>query len=369
MTYRDSGGVTTKSIDYAYDPFDRRIARWLDADGDGVVDDEQRFVFDQGVKNSLDDCLLVFDDAGSLIERYLYGPAVDQPLAVEDASGVLWMLADPLGTVHDLAELNAGTGTTSVVNHLAYDSFGKITSQTNPSQRSRYGFTGREWDSDAGLWWYRARWYDSQVGRFVSEDPIGFAGGDVSLTRYVGNTATQMTDPWGQRGRCASVFDCFIQHSSIRVRAKKLHSELRRYDPVADGKGGHPIPGQPGKFTKPGGHCEEIRNHQRGLNNKMARYVKECIDCDDPDNPGRSHVPVPRWIDEMANRPILQPVYPTTRLSQPVITPPAGTVDSPSSHVRAYWVGGAAGAGMATGWAAASGGGLGAGRLGYAPMK
>jgi RHS repeat-associated protein len=38
-------------------------------------------------------------------------------------------------------------------------------------------FTGREWDPEIGLYYYRARYYDPKVGRFVGEDPIGFAGG------------------------------------------------------------------------------------------------------------------------------------------------------------------------------------------------
>ena len=199
VTFKDSAGSTLKAITYTYDPGDRRIARWFDSDGDGFVDNEQRFVFDQGVKNGLDDCLLVFDGTGNMMERYLHGPAIDQPLAVEDGSGdVLWMLADPLGTVHDLAKRNAGTGTTSIVNHLTYDSFGEITTQSNPSQPSQYGFTGRKWDGEAGLWWYRARWYDPGVGRFVSEDPIGFEGGDMSLYRYVENSPIGDNDPSGR---------------------------------------------------------------------------------------------------------------------------------------------------------------------------
>ncbi|HEY4759386.1 MAG TPA: RHS repeat-associated core domain-containing protein, partial [Thermoguttaceae bacterium] len=38
-------------------------------------------------------------------------------------------------------------------------------------------FTGREWDADAGLYYYRARWYDANTGQFLSEDPLGFAAG------------------------------------------------------------------------------------------------------------------------------------------------------------------------------------------------
>jgi len=48
-------------------------------------------------------------------------------------------------------------------------------------------FTGREYDSETGLYFYRARYYDPAIGRFISEDPIGFQGGDLNLYAYIGN--------------------------------------------------------------------------------------------------------------------------------------------------------------------------------------
>ena len=177
VMFRDGLGATTKAIAYVYDPHDRRIAKFLDSDGDGSFEGVERFAFDQGVKGGLDDCLLVFDGTGAVVERHLHGPAVDQPLAQEDGSGdVLWPLADPLGSVRDLAERDPGTGVTAVVSYVTYDSFGRIVSQTDPFRPGRYGFTGRERDDDAGLWWYRARWYDPGIGKFLCEDPLGFGG-------------------------------------------------------------------------------------------------------------------------------------------------------------------------------------------------
>jgi RHS repeat-associated protein len=84
-----------------------------------------------------------------------------------------------------------------VQNHIKYDSFGNVTAQSNSAARSRFGFTGREFDSETGLYYYRARYYDSVVGRFISEDPISFAGGDANLSRYIGNSPMNGTDPYG----------------------------------------------------------------------------------------------------------------------------------------------------------------------------
>ncbi len=61
----------------------------------------------------------------------------------------------------------------------------------------RFGYTGREFDQETGLYYYRSRYYDATVGRFVSEDSIGFAGGDSNLYRYVGNSSTNAIDPTG----------------------------------------------------------------------------------------------------------------------------------------------------------------------------
>ncbi|MFN6103962.1 MAG: RHS repeat-associated core domain-containing protein, partial [Planctomycetaceae bacterium] len=102
-----------------------------------------------------------------------------------------------LGTIRDLVQYNAATGTTTVVNHVRYDTFGQIVSQTNSQFQPWFAYTGREWDPAVGLYVYRARWYDPRAGRFLSEDPLGFAAGDVNLNRYVGNGATLWVDPSG----------------------------------------------------------------------------------------------------------------------------------------------------------------------------
>jgi RHS repeat-associated protein len=60
-----------------------------------------------------------------------------------------------------------------------------------------YTFTGREWDSETKLYYYRARYYDPIAGMFTQKDPIGFSGGDVNLYRMVENNPVNWVDPWG----------------------------------------------------------------------------------------------------------------------------------------------------------------------------
>ncbi len=159
------------------------------------MDSTTRYAYDG------DDVALALSPAGSLTNRYLSGPAVDQVLADEDAAGnILWTLADHQGTVRDLADYDDGTGITAIANHLVYNSFGAITSETNPAVDELFSYTGREWDPDAGLYYYRARWYDPAVGRFLSEDPLGHDP-DVNPYRYVHNDPATFTDPDGRQIR------------------------------------------------------------------------------------------------------------------------------------------------------------------------
>ncbi|WP_157732174.1 RHS repeat domain-containing protein [Thermogutta terrifontis] len=127
---------------------------------------------------------------------------MDQIFAEENVDNradetVQWTLTDHLNTVRDIAKYDSGSDMTTVVNHLIYDAFGRVTSETNPTIDSLFLFTGRPFDSDTQLQNNLHRWYDATVGRWLSEDPIGFAGGDGNLYRYVGNVTQSRVDPLG----------------------------------------------------------------------------------------------------------------------------------------------------------------------------
>ena len=59
-------------------------------------------------------------------------------------------------------------------------------------------YAAREYDSETGLYYNRARYYDPTAGRFLSEDPLGYAAGDTNLYRYAFNSPTHFTDPSGE---------------------------------------------------------------------------------------------------------------------------------------------------------------------------
>ena len=56
------------------------------------------------------------------------------------------------------------------LNHLSYDSFGRVTAETNAAVDHLFGYTGRERDEETGLNFYRARYYDPAIGRVTNLD-------------------------------------------------------------------------------------------------------------------------------------------------------------------------------------------------------
>ena len=68
----------------------------------------------------------------------------------------------------------------------------------------RYHFAGREYDGESGLYYMRARYYDPALGRWISEDPIGIAGG-LNVYAYAGNDPVNLTDPSGLDPDCKPI--------------------------------------------------------------------------------------------------------------------------------------------------------------------
>ncbi|WP_370623551.1 peroxidase family protein [cf. Phormidesmis sp. LEGE 11477] len=208
---KGSDGAISRLVEYTYDVYDRRIAKVVDSDGDGVgAATEERYVYDG------EHIALVFDGEGNQVSRYLHGPQVDQVLAEETVAGeVRWALSDHQGSVRDLIDSDG-----AVLNHIVYDSYGQVTSETNPDIDFRFGYTGRERDEETGLYYYRARYFDPAPGTFVSTDPLGFGAGDSNLYRYVFNSPTNHVDPSGLRSvftRASAVSAGTYRHRTVRA--------------------------------------------------------------------------------------------------------------------------------------------------------
>ena len=136
-------------------------------------------------------------DRDSLIEervstgqtlRYVEGPAIDQHLAMQDGAAVTYYVADHLGSV--MQETSSAGAVTLA---RKYDPWGNMLAGASTAG---WAYTGREWDAETGLAYYRARYYDPGLGRFLSEDPLKFATG-VNYYTYVLNQPTTLSDPLG----------------------------------------------------------------------------------------------------------------------------------------------------------------------------
>jgi RHS repeat-associated protein len=173
--------IITETVLYDYDALGRRIKR-TDPTGS-----DTKFTYD-----GMD--VLMDDDTDSGITKYQNGLGIDNKLELTNGGISSYFLSDHLGSTVALTD-----STGSVSSSASYDSFGNSTNDL----ATRYQYTGREFDSFTGLHYYRARWYDPNLGRFISEDPIGFVDG-VNLFAYVKNNPLFYKDPMGHNSCVAS---------------------------------------------------------------------------------------------------------------------------------------------------------------------
>jgi RHS repeat-associated protein len=165
-------GTTIAS--FAFDPKGRRVQKVA-----GGV--STSFLYDGGA--------ILQQTSGSTALKFLHGSGIDEPMANLGASGALTFYhADGLGSV--VKNTNSSGTVTST---YQYDPWGNI--QTGATQGG-YAFTGREWDPETGLYYYRARYYDPAAAHFLGDDPLGFDGG-MNRYSYVLDNPTDFRDPLG----------------------------------------------------------------------------------------------------------------------------------------------------------------------------
>ncbi|HEY3316980.1 MAG TPA: RHS repeat-associated core domain-containing protein [Coriobacteriia bacterium] len=185
-TYRYSalGELTTvtvpsrHTITYAYDAFSRRVSRSVD----GTVTD--RYLWADATH-----LLAVYPATGTTpTYRFTYADG-RVPASVETSAGTFRLVTDQVGTVRALV---ASDGT--ITQRVERDSYGAVTSGTAGFP---LGFAGGLTDADTGLVHFGAREYDPALGRWLSRDPIDFAGGDANLYAYVLGDPVGGVDPEG----------------------------------------------------------------------------------------------------------------------------------------------------------------------------
>jgi len=143
-----------------------------------------------------------------VLRSFVYGQSADDVIAMVDetsgASGAFYYyLLDRIGSVVGLLS-DSG----SVLEKYDYSEFGSMTIRDSggvirhggSQYGNPYGYTGRRYDAETGLWYYRNRMYDSRMGRFLQRDPAGYVDG-VNLYAYVSNSPLVFNDPSGLTAR------------------------------------------------------------------------------------------------------------------------------------------------------------------------
>jgi RHS repeat-associated protein len=182
----DSYSFNYRTVTFTYDGLGRRVKKLVTVHQLSETD-TVRYVWNGR------QVLAELDGSGTWTLRYTQHPTqVDRTIGVRTASGSSYFLHhDKVGNVVKVTD-SSGT----VVSQYRYDAFGKRTVVGTEGYASKRLWQGREYDAEAGLYYFRARYYALQIGRFIQEDPIGIAA-ELNLYRFGTNDPVNSTDPSG----------------------------------------------------------------------------------------------------------------------------------------------------------------------------
>jgi len=168
-------------ITYKYDPSGRRIKKTVDGY-------KTTYCHDGGHE------IAEYDGNGNLLRKYVYGPGVDQPVCMIEISGgsqvYYYYHFDGLGSVVALTNSAGNT-----IQTYEYTVYGEVAAE-DPNHPNPFLFTGRRFDIETGLYYYRARYYNPYIGRFLQADPVGYGDG-INWYAYCGNNPLAFVDPSG----------------------------------------------------------------------------------------------------------------------------------------------------------------------------
>jgi RHS repeat-associated protein len=183
---------------YQYDALGRRVERSINPVGSPVTVD----YFYDGVR-------LIEEQTGgaATVANYVYGNFIDEILQMQRGGQFFYYHHNELGTVSAITDSSG-----AAVERYTYDAYGApniFTGAGAPVPPNAWGtphsaignpsmFTGRELDEETGLYYFRARYYDTAKGRFLERDPEGYVNG-MNLYEYANDNPTRFVDPFGRQ--------------------------------------------------------------------------------------------------------------------------------------------------------------------------
>ena len=180
-----SASKTGTTAAYTYDPTGRRIRKDVNGQITGYIYDGDQVIAEYG-------------GTGALTKKFIYGPGIDEPVCLKAGQATYYYHTDGLGSITELTDPSS-----SVIEKYSYDIFGNVIikdAQGNVLSQSAVGnpyfFTARAIDPETGLYYYRARYYNPKIGRFLQTDPVGYSAG-INLYAYCSNNPINRTDPSG----------------------------------------------------------------------------------------------------------------------------------------------------------------------------
>lgn len=187
----------TPVASYTYDFAGRRVKKVVYGEPNVI----RRYLYDG------DRVIAEYDEYGLIKASFIYGPGIDEPIAIF-STALYYCHYDGLGSVIALSNWQG-----IIAERYEYDVFGKCivhtsagvdgvwmtdddTTATKSALRNPYMFTGRRLDDETGLYYYRARYYSPETGRFIQPDPIRYSDG-LNMYAYCGNNPINWIDPYG----------------------------------------------------------------------------------------------------------------------------------------------------------------------------
>jgi RHS repeat-associated protein len=207
-------------VSFKYDPFGRRIYKSSSSSTSVYAYDHDNLIEET-------------NGAGAVGARYAQDRRLDEPLAVLRSGTTSYYEADGLGSVTSLSNSVGALAQT-----YTFDSFGNQTASSG-SLTNSLRYTGREFDTETNLYFYRARYFDPQAGRFVSEDSMGPNEGP-NLYGYVSNNPVTNADPSGHfkidqscKGRCQAFGGGGSNNSSNQPPLQNLEQVIQQQTDLA----------------------------------------------------------------------------------------------------------------------------------------